>query len=89
MTVAEAELADGPRTEQELAEALSSARRQVAHLEQALVTSRLIGTAIGILVERHKVTADTAFAMLVSASQNTNRKLRDLAEGLVHSGELP
>ena len=40
-------------------------------------------------MERHKVTADAAFALLVRASQHNNVKLRDLAERLVRSGEMP
>lgn len=38
-------------------------------------------------MERHKVTADGAFALLVQVSQQRNTKLRDVA--LVRSGSLP
>ena len=40
-------------------------------------------------MERHKITADQAFGLLVRASQHRNLKLRDVADGLVRSGELP
>ena len=53
-----------------------------------VVTRQLIGQAQGILMERHKITEDQAFALLVKASQHTNTKLRDVADELVHSGEL-
>lgn len=39
-------------------------------------------------MERYKLTADQAFALLVRASQHRNVKLRDVAEQLVHSGVL-
>ncbi|MEV4297619.1 ANTAR domain-containing protein [Microbispora rosea] len=37
---------------------------------------------------RHKLTADQAFALLVRASQETNTKLADIAEYLVDTGVL-
>jgi AmiR/NasT family two-component response regulator len=40
-------------------------------------------------MERHKVTGDRAFGLLTRVSQDTNRKLRDVADDLVHSGRLP
>ena len=59
-----------------------------SQLRQAIATRDLIGIAKGILVERHKVTPDQAFTLLTRASQNTNRKLREVADDLVHSGQL-
>ncbi|MGY1841834.1 MULTISPECIES: GAF and ANTAR domain-containing protein [unclassified Modestobacter] len=49
----------------------------------------VIGQAKGILMERHKLTADQAFAVLVQTSSLTNRKLRDLADELTATGQLP
>ena len=40
-------------------------------------------------MERHKLTADLAFAALVRASSVTNRKLLDIAEELAGTGHLP
>ncbi len=48
----------------------------------------LIGQAKGILMERHKLTGDQAFALLVRASQHTNTKLSEVARYLVETGEL-
>ena len=48
----------------------------------------VIEQAKGILIERHKLTADQAFRMLADASMHTNRKVRDIAEELVLTGEL-
>jgi GAF domain-containing protein len=58
-------------------------------LRQGLDTRDLIGQAKGILMERHKLSADQAFRLLVHVSQNTNRKLRDIAEDLTTTGALP
>ena len=68
---------------------LASAHAKIAQLERALQSSRLIGTAIGILMERHKVTSDQAFRELVVASQATQVKLHVLATRLIDTGEWP
>ena len=68
--------------------ALRSAQTD-AHLRSGLVTRTVIGQAEGILMERRKITADQAFAVLSRLSQQNNVKLRDLARTLVETGELP
>jgi AmiR/NasT family two-component response regulator len=40
-------------------------------------------------MERHKLTADQAFQTLSRVSMDSNRKVRDIADHLVHTGELP
>ena len=70
------------------AAAISDARR-TDNLRRAIENRDLIGQAKGILMERHRVTADQAFAVLSTASQRTNRKLVEIAESLVHTGEVP
>ncbi|MBP2335892.1 GAF and ANTAR domain-containing protein [Saccharothrix coeruleofusca] len=67
--------------------ALANARQR-DNLVQAVQTRDLIGQAKGILMERHKITGDQAFTVLMRTSQRTNVKLRDLAEVLVRTGEL-
>ena len=59
------------------------------NLEIALQRNRVTGTAVGILVERLRLTPTQAFDLLRVMSQHTNRKLADLAEHLVETGELP
>jgi GAF domain-containing protein len=63
-----------------------------AHDRSALMatvkTRNLIGQAQGILMERHRVTADEAFALLSRVSQQENVKLRDVADRLVSTGTL-
>lgn len=61
---------------------------QVGQLAEGMAARTVIGQAQGILIERHTVTADGAFQMLVRASQDTNRKLRDIAADLVRTGDL-
>lgn len=68
--------------------AFSAARRE-SQLRRAVSTRELIGQAQGILIERHKISADQAFAMLVAVSQQANVKLRDVADALVHTGLMP
>lgn len=55
----------------------------------AVQTRDLIGQAKGILMERHQMDADQAFAVLVRASQHLNLKLRDIAEHLTTTRRLP
>jgi GAF domain-containing protein len=59
------------------------------NLETALVTRNLIGQAQGILMERHKITADRAFEVLVTASQQSNTKLVEMARRVVETGMSP
>ena len=58
-------------------------------LRASMATRDLIGMAKGILMERHRVTGQQAFDLLAGVSQDTNRKLRDVADDLVHSGLMP
>lgn len=62
---------------------------KVSQLEQAVQSRDIIGQAKGILMARRFVTSDQAFQLLRSASQALNRKLRDVAEGVVLTGDLP
>jgi GAF domain-containing protein len=69
-------------------DALQDARDQAANLRAAMESRAAIEQAKGILIERFKVTPDQAFRLLTAVSMNTNRKVRDLAEQLVLTGEL-
>lgn len=63
--------------------------QQVAQLGDALTSSRQIGTAIGILMARHRVTSAEAFGLLTEASQQSNRKVREIAADVELTGQLP
>lgn len=67
--------------------ALSSNRLE-ANLRRALESRDVIGQGVGILMERHRITPDAAFEMLVSISQHHNVKLRFVAAHLADTGEL-
>ncbi|MFW5468904.1 ANTAR domain-containing protein [Knoellia sp. CPCC 206435] len=64
------------------------AREHAEHLEQALRSARLIGSAVGMVMADRKVSEDVAFKTLTRASQNTNVKLRLVAEAIVRTGDV-
>jgi GAF domain-containing protein len=66
-----------------------TARDRADNLQAALETRGVIDQAKGILMDRHKRTADQAFQLLAQVSMKTNRKLHAIADDLVHTGELP
>ncbi|WP_141280424.1 GAF and ANTAR domain-containing protein [Pseudonocardia hydrocarbonoxydans] len=68
--------------------AMAESRRE-EQLREALGRRDVIGQAKGILIERHRLTADAAFSRLSVASQAANVKLVEVAEHLVCTGELP
>jgi hypothetical protein len=67
--------------------ALSGLERET-NLRRAMHSREVIGQAMGILMERHRVTASQAFDVMVHASQRSNVKLRLIAEELVRTGVL-
>jgi GAF domain-containing protein len=67
--------------------ALAEAQR-TDQLHTALGNRDVIGQAKGILMERHRITAEAAFGYLSQASQNVNMKLTTVARHLVETGEL-
>jgi signal transduction histidine kinase/DNA-binding response OmpR family regulator len=68
--------------------AVDAAQTTVGQLRQALQTNRTTGTAVGIIMTRYDLDAERAFQVLVRTSQQSNRKLHDIAEELVRTGEL-
>jgi len=71
------------------AELVGRLTRQVQQLEAALLSNRRIGVAMGIIMARTHMTVDEAFDELRVASQNSNRKLRDVAEDVIYEGCPP
>ncbi|HET7902424.1 MAG TPA: GAF and ANTAR domain-containing protein [Candidatus Nanopelagicales bacterium] len=71
--------------------ALDRARQHesVQQLEEALDNSRLIGTAVGILMGSRGLTEQQAMQVLRTASQRRNRKVSELAQAITYTGELP
>ncbi|MEU4194201.1 GAF and ANTAR domain-containing protein [Kribbella sp. NPDC026611] len=68
--------------------ALASARHE-QNMAQAVDARKLVGQAMGILMERFDIDSDRAFAVLKRYSQDTNTKLRDVAQQLVDTRKLP
>jgi GAF domain-containing protein len=57
--------------------------RLAQQLQTAMVSRAVIEQAKGIVMGRRRCTAEEAFAVLTKVSQDTNRKLRDVAATLV------
>jgi GAF domain-containing protein len=56
------------------------------NLNKALQSRKVIGQAIGILMERHRMSEDRAFSFLVRASSHGNIKLSAVAQQIVDEG---
>ena len=63
--------------------------RRALHFHAALSSREIIGEALGILMERERISADQAFDILRRASQHLNIKLREVAQTLVDTGVDP
>jgi GAF domain-containing protein len=83
-----AENASGALT---LAIRLASHAALIEQLRASMASRTAIDQALGIVMAREQCTQARAFAILRSASQNSNKKLRDIASAIVTSvsGEPP
>ena len=74
-----------------LALRMASCADQNDQLRSSIVSRAVIDQALGVIMATQRCPQDKAFAMLRSASQNNNVKLRDLAADIVTSvsGEPP
>jgi GAF domain-containing protein len=68
---------------------LNSEIHRVENLLRALASREIIGHAEGIIIERERITADQAFGVLRRASEHLNIKLREVAQYVVDTGEIP
>lgn len=68
--------------------AVATARRE-ENLVIAVDARKLVGQAMGILMERYNLDADRAFQVLQRYSQQTNTKLHDVAQKLIDNRSLP
>ncbi|GHB81792.1 RNA-binding protein [Streptomyces cirratus] len=66
-----------------LAQRIADARAFTADLQTALTSRSVIDQATGIIMGQQRCSAEEAFAILRTASQHRNVKLRDLCTGLV------
>jgi len=58
-------------------------------MERTLESNREIGVAMGILMAQRQRSQSDAFDLLVKASQNLNRRLRDIAAEVTETRRLP
>jgi GAF domain-containing protein len=74
-----------------LAMRLASHAALIEQLRSSLASRTVIDQALGIIMARERCPQSRAFAILRSASQNSNTKLRDIATAIVTSvtGEPP
>jgi GAF domain-containing protein len=56
---------------------------QISNLNEAMLSRQLVGQAIGIIMERYRLSDERAFAFLSRVSQQRNVKLRVIAQELV------
>jgi GAF domain-containing protein len=66
-----------------------AAARHEETMARAVDARKLVGQAMGILMERFDLNGDQAFAVLRRYSQDTNTKLRDVAQHLIDTRRLP
>jgi hypothetical protein len=71
-----------------LAAVAMAQRERVEHLRAAMKSRETISAAVGILMARSRLTYDQAFQRLVAESQQSHRKLRDVAEDVMFTGAL-
>jgi hypothetical protein len=71
-----------------LAVLLGAARERATNLNRALESNREIGIAIGVLMATYKVTREQGFDLLRIASQNSNRKLINIATDVADTGTI-
>ncbi len=84
-------LLDKGDTRCELQNALDITLRRFAefqNLQGAFGRRAIIEQAKGILMERHRIDANAAFALLKSHSQQTGTRLNDVAEALIQTHNL-
>ncbi|MEU4194925.1 GAF and ANTAR domain-containing protein [Kribbella sp. NPDC026611] len=63
--------------------------REVENLTAAVDARKVVGQAMGILMERYSLDEARAFQVLKRYSQNSGRKLRDVALELIGTRKLP
>ena len=69
------------------AKALVERGEEVAQLHAGLETRVLIGQATGLMMAQEGISSEEAFHKLATASQNSNQRLRDIAQRLVNEWE--
>lgn len=77
-----------PFAEAEVKQALNAALERI-HLLAALRDSRAISTAVGLLMARHNLDAEAAFARLRQEARDRRERMADLASALLEGQGQP
>ncbi|MBI0293928.1 ANTAR domain-containing protein [Streptomyces sp. PRKS01-29] len=76
----------------DLLKKIAGLEEEVGQLRQAVVSHAVIDQAIGVVISHGSLLPDQGWAILRAVSQNTNTKVRLIAEQIVqwpYSGRLP
>jgi GAF domain-containing protein len=68
---------------------LATTRQRAEQLQQAMESRAVIEQAKGILMGERRCSASEAFVILTGLSQQSNRKVRDVAQALVDNAQHP
>jgi GAF domain-containing protein len=69
--------------------AYEEARDLAEHLERRVESRAVVERATGMLMERHGLTVGEAQQALARVARSTDTRVRDVAAGLVRTGEIP
>lgn len=67
---------------------LAAARKEIGDLRDMLETRKLVERAKGVLMRRLGIPEDVAYRRMQKASQDENRKMRDIAESILSAERL-
>lgn len=67
---------------------IASARKETETFRQALETRKIVERAKGVLMRRLSIDEETAYRRMQKASQDENRKMREIAESILSAERL-
>lgn len=85
-------MTDDNRPEESPDEQVAALQRELGQLRRAMASYAVVDQAIGVLIAVTGLRSDECWTVLRHTSQNTNIKLREIAQHVlrwVHSGRLP
>lgn len=72
----------------EQAAQLKNFQEKEHHLNRALTTGRETSTAVGVIMERHRISSEQAFECIRKLARSQRKKLADVACEIVNAAEL-
>jgi AmiR/NasT family two-component response regulator len=76
-----------PPSLEDLEDVVAELEREVGNLEAALRSARIIGAAVGLVMQTHRLTHSEAMDHLRTRSQHDNLKLSVVADQLVQDAD--